>query len=86
MGDQKNHILRIIDHPDILRRSSLVLSALKIYFPMDTATHYFIQLQKGSAAEVSFGKSRSDLTILRRGLQAQGFVVEISERQQTAEN
>jgi hypothetical protein len=35
---------------------------------------------------VQFGRTRSDLAILRRGLQAQGFLIEVIEQQQTEEN
>ena len=53
---------------------------------MDVATHYFVLLEKGSQADVQFGRTRSDLAILRRGLQAQGFVIEITETQAAPEN
>lgn len=79
MSSPKTHILRILSHSDIARRPTLVLSALKIFFPMDDATHYFLLLEKGRTAEVRFGRTRSDLAILRRGLQAQGFVIEVTE-------
>jgi hypothetical protein len=81
MSTTSKTVLRILSHPDTYRRPSLVLSALKIFFPMDTATHYFLALEKGNAADVEFGKTRSDQTILRRGLQAQGFIIEVIERQ-----
>jgi hypothetical protein len=77
MSTTNKPVLRILSHPDTYRRPSLVLSALKIFFPMDTATHYFLALEKGNAADVEFGKTRSDQTILRRGLQAQGFIIEV---------
>jgi hypothetical protein len=80
MSNPNTHILRILSHPDIARRPTLVLSALKIFFPMDTATRYFVLLEKGSVAEAQFGKTQSDLAILRRGLQAQGFVIEVTEQ------
>lgn len=86
MSSTNTHILRIKNHPDTARRPTLVLNALKIFFPMDAATHYFVLLEKGIAAEVQFGKTRSDLAILRRGLQAQGFVIEISEQKPTPES
>jgi hypothetical protein len=86
MSHPNTHLLRIKSHPDTGRRPTLVLSALKIFFPMDAATHYFYCLEKGNAADVQFGKTRSDLAILRRGLQAQGFLIEVIEQQQTAEN
>lgn len=79
MSSTNKHVLRIKDHPDTARRPTLVLNALKIFFPMDDATHYFLLLEKGRTAEVQFDKTRSDLAILRRGLQAQGFVIEITE-------
>ncbi|WP_297800015.1 hypothetical protein [Arenimonas sp. GDDSR-1] len=86
MSSTNTHVLRIKSHPDTIRRPSLVLSALKIFFPMDVATHYFVLLEKGSQADVQFGRTRSDLAILRRGLQAQGFVIEVTETQATPEN
>jgi hypothetical protein len=80
MSSPNTHILRILSHPDIFRRPTLVLSALKIFFPMDTATRYFLLLENGNTAEVQFGRTQSDLAILRRGLQAQGFVIEVTEQ------
>ena len=85
MSSTNTHVLRILSHPDTARRPTLVLSALKIFFPMDAATHYFYCLEQGNAADVQFGRTRSDLAILRRGLQAQGFLIEVIEQQKTAE-
>ena len=86
MSSANTHILRIKSHPDTARRPTLVLSALKIFFPMDAATQYSLLLEKGNTADVQFGRTRSDLAILRRGLQAQGFLIEVIEQQQTEEN
>jgi hypothetical protein len=86
MSSPNTHVLRILSHPDTFRRPSVVLSALKIFFPMDVATQYFLLLEKGNAADVQFGRTRSDLAILRRGLQAQGFLIEVIDQQKTAEN
>lgn len=86
MSSTNTPVLRIKSHPDTIRRPSLVLSALKIFFPMDVAMHHFVLLEKGSAADVQFGKTRSDLAVLRRGLQAQGFVIDIIETQAALEN
>ena len=86
MSTTSKTVLRILSHPDTYRRPSLVLSALKIFFPMDTATRYFLALEKGNPADADFGKTRSDQTILRRGLQAQGFIIEVIERQNPSES
>ena len=86
MGSPNKHVLCILYNPDTPRRCTLVLNALKIFFPMDVATQYFLLLEKGNAADVQFGRTRSDLAILRRGLQAQGFLIEVIDQQKTAEN
>jgi hypothetical protein len=80
MGSPNKHVLCILYNPDTTRRCTLVLSALKIFFPMDVATQYFLLLEKGNAADVQFGRTRSDLAILRRGLQAQGFLIEVIDQ------
>jgi hypothetical protein len=77
MNSSKLPILTIKTHPDIARRPKSVLNALNIFFAADTATQYFLMLEKGNTVDVQFGKTQSDLAILRRNLQGQGFIIEV---------